>query len=381
MKVAIVHDSIAQLGGAERVLVHLMEAFPDAPIYTAIFDPDATYPQFRHADIRPLGINRLSLFRNNHRLALPFLARAYSRLEIDADVVFCFSWGWAHGVKVTGRKVVYCYTPARWLYQSDRYVGNGPSVRRAALMLFRHPLIRWDRRQAATADRYVTLSQAVQGRIRSLYGLESEVLAPPPGLDCAGPSEPVAGIEPGFLLCASRFLPYKNVVPVVESFELLPELRLVVVGTGPTEGAIRQAAGPNVTVKRAVTDSELRWLYRNCGGVVSASYEDFGLTPLEGANFGKPAAVLRWGGFTDTVQEGRTGVFFDSPTGPAISAAIRKMADQDFDASAIKSHAAGYSAGVFIRRIQQIAEEEYGRLGEQNPAPVRRRRQGLRSAR
>lgn len=362
MKVAIVHDSIAQLGGAERVLLHMMEAFPDAPIYTAIFDPDSTYPEFRRADIRPLGINRVALFRRNHRLALPFLARAYSRLEIDADVVFCFSWGWAHGVKVTGRKVVYCYTPARWLYQSDRYVGKGLSMQKAVLVFLRRPLIRWDRRHAATADRYVTLSQAVQGRIASLYGLESEILPPPPGLSCSGPSTPVPGVEPGFLLCASRFLPYKNVVPVVESFALLPEHRLVVVGTGPSEAAIRQAAGPNVTVKMAVTDAELRWLYQSCGGVVTASYEDFGLTPLEGANFGKPAAVLRWGGFTDTVEEGKTGVFFETPDGTSIAAAVRKMSEQEFDSSTIKDHAAGFTAGAFIRRIQRIAEEEYGLL-------------------
>jgi glycosyltransferase involved in cell wall biosynthesis len=368
VRVAIVHDSIAQLGGAERVLLNVIKAFPDAPIYTAIFDPDATYPEFRHANIKPLGINRFGLFRRNHRLALPFLARAYSKLQIDADVVFCFSWGWAHGEKATGRKVVYCYTPARWLYQSDRYVGSGMSVRKAVLLLLRRPLTRWDRRKAATADRYVTLSQAVQARIASLYGLESEVLAPPPGLRCDGPSAPVAGIEPGFLLCASRFLPYKNVIPVVESFALLPEHRLVVVGTGPTEGIIRQAAGANVTVRRGVSDAELRWLYQNCGGVVTASYEDFGLTPLEGANFGKPAAVLRWGGFTDTVEDGRTGVFFDRPEGPLIAAAIRRMSELEFDPQDIKSHASGFTSDVFIGRMQRIAEEEFARLGERAPS-------------
>lgn len=361
LKVAIVHDSVAQLGGAERVLLHMMKAFPDAPIYTAIFNPDTTYPEFRHADVRPLGLDRIGLFHRNHRLALPLLAPAYSRLEIDADVVFCCSWGWAHGVKVTGRKIVYCYTPARWLYQGDRYVGPRLSLRRVAMMPLRRPLTRWDRRQAATADRYLTLSRAVQERILSLYGLDAEILTPPPGLGAEGSSTPVPGIEPGYLLCASRFLPYKNVDAVVEAFALLPEERLVVVGTGPDEERIRTAAGPNVTIKVAVSDAELRWLYTNCAGVVTASYEDYGLTPLEGAVFGKPAAALRWGGFLDTVQEGITGVFFDAPEGPQIAEAIGSLLSLSLPEPPIREHAAGFSAEEFVRRLQEIAEEEFAR--------------------
>lgn len=363
MKVAIVHDSVAQRGGAERVLLQMMRAFPDAPIYTAIFDPDATYPEFGRADIRPLGVNRVGVFRRNHRLALPLLATAYSRLVVDADVVFCASWGWAHGARVTGRKVVYCYTPARWLYQSDRYVGNAPSLRRIALLPLRAPLTRWDRHQAATADRYLTLSRAVQDRITTTYHRDSEILPPPPGLTPDGPLQPVAGLEPGFLLCPSRFLPYKNVDAVIGAMSLLPQHRLVVVGTGPLAGRIAQRSGPRVKVMVAAEDAELRWLYQNCATVVSASYEDYGLTPLEGAGFGKPSAVLRWGGFLDTVQEGVTGLFFDAPEPGMIARAVQDLLELNLPQAPIRAHAARFAPEEFITRLHRIAGEEYALLG------------------
>lgn len=362
MKVAIVHDTVAQYGGAERVLLHLLEAFPDAPVYTAIFDPEMTYQQLRVADVRPLGINRVGLIRRNHRIALPLLAWAYSRLTVEADVVFCCSWGWAHGARVSGRKVVYCYTPARWLYQSDRYVGHGPSLRKAALLPLRGPLTRWDRRQAASAHRYVTLSTAVQQRIADLYGRESEVLAPPPGLPAQGSSRPLDGLQPGFWLCPSRFLPYKNVDAVVKAFRFLPEQRLVVVGTGPQETKIRAVAGSNVMVRGLVSDPELRWLYQNCNGVVAASYEDYGLTPLEAATFGKPAAVLRWGGFLDTVAEGVTGTFFDAPEAPLIAEAVAGLGALHLSAGEIERHARQFSADRFKNRMKEIAAEEADRL-------------------
>src|SRR5205823_12380194 len=111
-------------------------------------------------------------------------------------------------------------------------------------------------------------------------------------------------LESGFFLCVSRLLPYKNVGAVVETFAELPSERLVVVGTGPEERRVRTAAAGNVRFLGSVSDEELRWLYGECRGLVAASYEDYGLTPLEAASFGKPSTVLRAGGFLDTVVDG-----------------------------------------------------------------------------
>jgi glycosyltransferase involved in cell wall biosynthesis len=157
------------------------------------------------------------------------------------------------------------------------------------------------------------------------------------------------------MLCASRLLPYKNVDAVVQAFAALPEERLVVAGTGPDQAALRTLATPNVTFLGRVEDAELRWLYGHCRALVTASHEDFGLTPLEAATFGKPSVVLRWGGFLDTVEEGETGIFFETPTARAVSDAVRQLAALDWDGQVIQANVARFSEARFVERLQAVA--------------------------
>ena len=134
MRVALAHDYLTQRGGAERVVVAMHEAFPDAPLYTSLYEPAATFPEFGTADVRTTGLQRVAVLRRRHRLALPLLARAFSRMQItDAATVLCSSSGWAHGVRTDARKVVYCHAPARWLYQPTRYLGDRHGVAGLAL--------------------------------------------------------------------------------------------------------------------------------------------------------------------------------------------------------------------------------------------------------
>ncbi len=296
--------------------------------------------------------------RSRHRLALPLLAPAFSRLSVDADVVLCSSSGWAHGTRTTGRKIVYCHSPARWLYQSDRYLRTRGAFAHLTIRGLRPFLLRWDRRAAASAHRYLANSTAVRDRIRSVYGLDAEVVPPPPALAPEGPTRALEGLEPGFLLCVSRLLPYKNVDAVVRAFQGLPEERLVIVGTGPDETRLRGESGKNVTFAGSVDDEQLRWLYGSCSGVVAASHEDFGLTPLEGVAFGKPAAVLRWGGFLDTVVEGATGLFFDRPEPGAIRAAVLELTGRSWNAGELAAQADRFSEARFVERLRQIVDEE-----------------------
>jgi glycosyltransferase involved in cell wall biosynthesis len=362
--VALVHDYLTQRGGAERVVLSLATAFPEAPIYTSLYDPAGTFPEFSGLDIRTLPINRLGVLRGHHRLALPVLAPAFSRLRVDADVVICSSSGWSHGTKVSGRKIVYCHTPARWLYQSERYLDDSSRGPAAALSLLAPSLRRWDRKAATTADRYLVNSHAVRARVADLYGIDAHVVHPPVDLDRAGPAEPVRGIEPGFFLCVSRLLLYKNVEQVVAAFRLLPDQRLVVVGTGPLSDQIIASSGPNVTVLGHVSDAGLRWLYASSIGLVAASYEDFGLTPVEAATFGKPTAALRWGGFLDTTVEGRTGVFFDEPEPRLIAEAVSRLSGAEWSPGALEDHARRFSGERFAERMREVVAEQDGRPEE-----------------
>lgn len=355
---ALVHDYLTQRGGAERVVLALADAHPAAPVFTSLFEPDDTFPGFADHDVRTLPLDRVPVLRAHHRLALPVLAPSFSRLTVEAEVAVCSSSGWAHGARVTGRKIVYCHSPARWLYQRDRYLGGAGPLSRAALGLLAPGLRRWDRRAALTADRYVVNSREVRRRVADLYGIDAEVVPPPVAIDPAGPAEAVGGLAPGFLLCVSRLLPYKNVDAVAEAFARLPALRVAVVGTGPLAASLAASAPANVTYLGHVSDAGLRWLYREASGLVAASYEDFGLTPVEAAAFGRPTAALRFGGYLDTVVEGETGVFFDEPDPLRIAEAVGRLSTVAWDHAAIRAHASRFSPARFLSRMDEVVDEE-----------------------
>ena len=357
LPVALVHDYLTQEGGAERVVLTLADAYPGATVHTSLFDAERTFPGFAAHHVETLPLDRIGMLRSHHRLALPLLAPAFSRLHVDADVTICSSSGWAHGAKVSGAKIVYCHNPARWLYQRDQYLAGASRLSSAGLAALSPPLRRWDRRAAATADRYLVNSRAVRARVADIYGIDADVVPPPVDIDVDGFRRAPAGIEPGFVLCVSRLLPYKNVDAVVEAFARRPGQRLVVVGTGPQSAELTAAAPANVSVLGRVSDDELRWLYAACRGLVAASYEDFGLTPIEAAAFGRPTAALRWGGFLDTIVEGATGVYFNEPTPDAIAAAIDELAATTWSTEVLVHHAGRFSAGRFVKSIASVIDE------------------------
>jgi glycosyltransferase involved in cell wall biosynthesis len=364
VRIAIAHDYLTQRGGAERVVLAMARAFPEAPIYTTLYDPKQTFPEFADLDVRTSRLNKVGFLRRHHRAALPFLPRTVSSMTIDADVVLSSSSGWAHGVTSTGRKLVYCYTPARWLHQQHRYLGDHPSRRTAAALKVLSPwLRRWDFRAAHTASDYVTVSSVVQDRVHSIYGLPSVVVpAPRPNTDTCR-SEPMPAVETWlagaeFELCVSRLLPYKNVDQIVAAYADEPQRRLIVVGSGPVKPALQAAAGDNVLFLEGITDGQLAWLYRATRALIAISYEDFGLTPLEAAAFGKPSIVLRWGGYVETMVENLTAVFVEVPEGERVRRALEQLDARDWDAGRIIEHAARYHEDVFIENIRELVKAQ-----------------------
>lgn len=362
--VAIAHDYLTQRGGAERVVLAMLRAFPKATIYTTLYDPDGTFPEFRDANIVVSPLNRIGALRRHHRRAFPFLAMASSRMHIPADVVLASSSGWAHGFHSTGRTIVYCHTPARWLYLTEQYLGDATrySLRRAVLRALAPALTRWDRRAAARADRYIANATGVSERIRRVYGRKAPVLLPPQSVDTQGASEAMPELErflgggENFLL-VSRLLPYKNVAQVVAAFRETPGRRLVIVGDGPMRDALTRDLPRNVRLVSGVSDAQLRWLYARSTALIAPSHEDLGLTVLEAAAWGKPALALRAGGYLDTVIEGVTGCFFPAPTTEAIRHAINGFRSDAWDSEIIRAHAATFSEDRFAAALTAHIDE------------------------
>ncbi|HEY6796557.1 MAG TPA: glycosyltransferase [Kineosporiaceae bacterium] len=364
MRIAIAHDYITQRGGAERVVLSLARGFPGAPIYTSVYHPDGTYPEFAGHDIRVSPLQRVAAFRRDPRLALPLLASVWRGIVVrDVDAVLVSSSGWAHGVSVPDGvpKVVYCHNPARWLYQSDEYaVGLAQA---ALIRVLRRPLVRWDRTGARSAQLYLANSANVAARIARAYGIGARVLHPPVTIDVTAPQRPVPALADGpFWVTVNRGRAYKNVREVVAGVLRRPGDRVAVVGAPDPHllDGVPAADRHRVRVLGVVGDAELRWLYANARGLISVGHEDFGLTPLEANAFGTPVLALRAGGFLETVVENVSGVFVDEPCGDQIAPALDRLAG--LRPERIRRHAATFSQDVFVARVRAELARVLGRL-------------------
>lgn len=370
LRVAIAHDYLTQRGGAERVVLAMARAFPDAPIYTTLYHPEGTYPELADHEIITSSIDRVGALRRDHRKALPLLAWASGQVEIDADVVLASSSGWAHGFPTTGRRIVYCHAPARWLYQSETYLG-GPLTRSPqglALLALRPALRRWDRRAAARADVYLANSRVVAARIEEAYGRPARVVPPPFAVTTQGDRVPVPGTdawggEP-HVLVVSRLLPYKNVGTVLDAMAGRPE-PLLVIGDGPLRGELTARAGrrggDRVVLARGLSDAQMRWAYAHARVLVAPSHEDFGLTPLEAAAFGVPTVALHAGGYLDTIDPEVNGLFFERPTVAAVREALADATARAWDRRRIQEHAEHFSEERFHRALHEEVEAVLGR--------------------
>jgi glycosyltransferase involved in cell wall biosynthesis len=391
--VAIVHDYLATVGGAERFLLSLHRAFPDAPIYTSLYEPSATFSEFKDLDIRVSGLNRSAFLRSNYRMAFPFLAPTFSHMHVPARVVLCSSSGWSHGVSTDGTKLVYCLSPARWLYKPGDYFrrstgrnplgGDGPvaehihasTLSKTLVSVLRPALRRWDVAAARSAERYFTSSRSIAKEIADCYKITATVIPPPAAFslgddlttapeaaekaETAAVSKPEAlppSFEDGYYLIVSRLERYKNVAQVITAFRELPALRLVIAGSGPQAAELKQHATSNIHFTGRVTDEELRWLYEHCAALIAPANEDYGLTPVEAATFGKPTLALRGGGYLDTVREGITGLFFDDVDPVWIARVVEKHQGMSFDSSVIAAHSEQYSEDAFVRSLRSYVE-------------------------
>ena len=352
---AIVHDYLTQMGGAERVVLAMSRAFPGAAIHTALYDPAGTFPEFARLDVRPLGLNRFGFLRRDHRRALPVLAGAFSALAPDADVIVCSSSGWAHMIGGDAPRIVYCHHPARWLHRPEPYVGGFGRSARTVLRLLGPSLRRRDRRAMLGAETVVANSTTTAAMIDRVYGIDARVVAPAGTLDAGGRSRPLPGIRPGFVLCISRLVGHKRLDRLVSVARALPDRHFLLIGEGPMRGVLGRTAPANLELVGRVADDRLRWAYRNCSLVVSTAQEDFGLTPLEAAGFGVPVVVPAEGGFLDHVRPGVNGILVPEWDVGRFAAAVREATVRAWDRPAMVNHARDMGERRFVTALRGLA--------------------------
>jgi glycosyltransferase involved in cell wall biosynthesis len=332
MRVAIVHDWLYTIGGAERVLQGMLRCFPDADVF-CLFDylTEAERARIGYRKSHTSFLQHLPFVRRNHRLFLPLMPLAIEQLDLRCyDVVISSSNAVAKGV-LTGPDqlhVGYVHSPMRYAWDlqeeylaESRFCG-GPLG--WLTRLFLHGIRVWDVRTAHGVDAYIANSRYVARRIKKLYGADATVIHPPVRV----PEVFHPPAKENFFLSACRLVSYKNVRVLVEAFRHLPDQRLKVVGAGPEFATLKAIAGPNVELLGFLEDESLRDLMARARAFLFAAREDFGITPLEAQALGTPVIAFGRGGSRETVvSDGAspTGLFFDTPTPEAVAFAVQRF--------------------------------------------------------
>jgi len=350
-RVAIVHDYLNQRGGAERVALELSGMWLSAPIYTSLYRPDSTFGEFMSRRVITTFLDQLPVDRGFRNL-FPLYPLAFRQLgEINADVVIASSSGWAHLARAAPEAlhVVYCHTPARWLYGGEYLGGSGTgALRHAAIRPALSRFRRVDRNAASRADLYVANSENVRRRVKVVYRLEAPVVPPPIDVDRFRPTP-----RGERLLVISRLLPYKHVDLVIRAATRVG-LGLDVVGDGPELTRLREIAGPKVTFHGAVDDQTVVELTQSCRTVCVAGEEDFGMVAVEAQAAGKPVVAYGKGGSLESVEAGLTGVFFHERTERDLIAAITAADALETPPDVIAEHAHRFSPATFRTRLTQV---------------------------
>jgi len=371
-KVALVHDFLNQYGGAERVLKVLTEIFPEAPIYTLLYDPKKMRGKFAKADIRPSFLQKFPKFlKKRPKWLLPFLPTAPETFNLrDYDLVISSSGAWSKGIIVKPKTIhiCYCHSPMRFAWDwNEKYLGeqNLGKGRRIFARLLLNYVRMWDKAAADRPDFFIANSRATETRIKKYYGRESEVVYPPVDIETleVGPQSDEASGPTStgdYFLIVSRLSPYKKIEIAVEAMNKL-NLPLVVIGEGAPKYVkyLKSIAGSKTKFLGWKSDEEMKKHYAACRAFIFPGEDDFGIAPVEAMSFGKPVIALRKGGATETVIESETGEFFDEPAIEVLADAVRRFQENEksYDPAKIRAQAEKFSKDKFVENIERVIGE------------------------
>ena len=370
MKVALVHDYLNQMGGAERVVLAFHELFPDAPLYTSIYDPKRVDPAFRKIDIRTSFMQKMPLVKKHHQPFLPFYPFAMERLDLRGyDLVLSSSSAFGKGVitRPETMHICYCHTPMRWCWNYDEYVEREQlgKLSRSILPYLITWMRVWDQTSAMRVDHFIANSPIVAQRIAKYYRRDAVVIPPPveAGRFIFDPT-----LQPDdYFLIVSRFMPYKRIDLAIQACNRL-QLPLVIIGTGRDESRLKEMAGPTIRFLGGLSDAEVLDYYARCRALLLPGEEDFGITPLEAQASGRPVIAYGAGGALASIIDGVTGALFHEQTVESMVEVLSSFDERLYDTQTIRNHALEFDKPRFHRRILQFIE---AKMSEGKPVELR----------
>ncbi len=361
MRLALVHDWLNQMGGAEDVLETLVARYPAAPVHTSIYWREGMPAAYREWDIRTTWMDHLPGIHRHHRPYLPLYPVAFAGLDLaEYDVVLSNKSGFCHGVHTGATThICYCLAPTRYVWEFDAYTSSeSPSaVARRALRPVIALLRRWDYRAAQAVTHFIAISRAVQQRIRAYYGRESVVIHPPVDTSAfataPGTNRTQLAGDGGYYLIVSRLIGYRGIDLAVRAFNQMGR-RLVIAGEGPDQSRLQRMAGPGISLLGRVPREELIELFANCRAYVLPGVEDFGIAPLQAQAAGRPVIAFAGGGALETVIDGETGLFFNESAPGALAEAVVALDGLSIDAQACRANADRFASNVFEEKLDRF---------------------------
>lgn len=360
MRVAVVHDYFANLGGSDTVARALYDLFPGADLYTLL-----VYARNREADIlrgvtlKTSFLHRLPLAQRTHQPYLPLMPLAIETFDLSGyDLVWSSSHTVAHGVipAPNALHLCYCHTPMRYAWDMERqYLSELPALARPFMRWTMHRLRQWDVTAAARVDHFVANSHFVSRRIEKYYRRQATVIPPPVDTEFYAFSNVP---RENYYLVAGRLTGYKRIDLVIDAFRDL-DRQLIVIGDGPERKRLAQRAGSNVVFLGATSREVLRQHFSTCRALIFPGLEDFGIVPLEAQATGCPVIAYGAGGVLDTVRHGETGVLFGEQSVAALRGALAEFETMQFAPQALRGNAEDFSRANFDARIKQFVEERW----------------------
>lgn len=351
MKIAIVHDFLVKLGGAERVLKVLAEMFPKAPIYTLFYDET----KVGHVFPKERVICSSKFLKNKYRYFIHKLPRLIEEFDFEEyDLVISSSTAFSHGIltPIHTKHICYCHSPMRYAwdwaneYQDENKLKGFKSLFYAPLIKY---LREWDYLAADRPDCYIANSRNVHGRLKKYYRLDSDVIYPPVDVDKFRVNEK----HSGFFLIVSTLTPYKKIDLAVQMFNKIGR-RLVIIGDGPQRSYLESIAGDNIEFLGFKDDEVVAEYMKNCRAFIFPGEEDFGMTPVEAMACGKPVLAYGKGGCTETVVSGKTGEFFFEETVESMEDGLARLLynERFYKPHTIRRHARNFSREIFEKKIK-----------------------------
>jgi glycosyltransferase involved in cell wall biosynthesis len=357
-KVALVYDRVNKWGGAERVLMSLHEIFPEAPLYTSVYDEKNAPWAKVFPEVKTSFLQKFPFAKSNHEILAPFMPLAFESFDFsDFDLVISVSSEAAKGIKTKPETthVSYVLTPTRYLWSHyDEYFKNKILKKLASPVV--NYLRKWDKIAATRPDAIIGISTVVQSRIKKYYKRDSMIIFPPAGID--GGKKMKNG---KYYLIVSRLVSYKKVDLAVKAFNKLGK-PLIIVGTGREEAKLKRIAGKNIKFAGQVPEEALEEYYLGARALVMPQEEDFGIVSIEAQSVGVPVIAYKKGGAIDTVIPGKTGVFFESQTPESLITAVMRFEKNKFVVDNLFTNAGKFSKESFKTKILEHLSQINSRI-------------------